>query len=124
MWDGGTAHQLGLVDGFGGMPDAIAKAAELAKLGKDERASATSNRPELPRPAVRIARGRRRRCAAGTRSAPGRRPQQQLADAMAEVRSILSGPSIQARCLECPGAPAPMPARDRSLLALVEEWLS
>ena len=36
VWDGGTAHQLGLVDGFGGMSEAIAKAAELAKLG-DER---------------------------------------------------------------------------------------
>ena len=36
MWDGGTARQIGLVDGFGGMQDAIAKAAELAKLG-DER---------------------------------------------------------------------------------------
>ena len=36
MWDGGTAHQIGLVDGFGGMSEAIAKAAELAKLG-DER---------------------------------------------------------------------------------------
>ncbi len=36
MWDGGTARQLGLVDGFGGMDEAIAKAAELAKLG-DER---------------------------------------------------------------------------------------
>ena len=36
VWDGGTARQLGLVDGFGGMEEAIAKAAELAKLG-DER---------------------------------------------------------------------------------------
>src|SRR6476646_10693965 len=36
VWDGGTAHQIGLVDGFGGMNEAIAKAAELAKLG-DER---------------------------------------------------------------------------------------
>src|SRR4029079_11862447 len=36
VWDGGTAHQLGLVDGFGGMSEAIAKAAQLAKLG-DER---------------------------------------------------------------------------------------
>ena len=32
VWDGGTARQLGLVDGFGGMDDAVAKAAELAKL--------------------------------------------------------------------------------------------
>ena len=37
VWDGGTARQLGLVDGFGGMDEAIAKAAELAKLGEDER---------------------------------------------------------------------------------------
>ncbi|HXC73790.1 MAG TPA: signal peptide peptidase SppA, partial [Sphingomicrobium sp.] len=36
VWDGGTAHQIGLVDGFGGISDAIAKAAQLAKLG-DER---------------------------------------------------------------------------------------
>ncbi|MEO7277293.1 MAG: signal peptide peptidase SppA, partial [Sphingomicrobium sp.] len=37
VWDGGTAHQLGLVDGFGGMPEAIGKAAELAKLGDERR---------------------------------------------------------------------------------------
>src|SRR4051812_28725590 len=36
VWDGGTARQIGLVDGFGGMSDAIGKAAQLAKLG-DER---------------------------------------------------------------------------------------
>ena len=35
MWDGGTAHQIGLVDGFGGMSDAIAKAAQLAGLGNE-----------------------------------------------------------------------------------------
>ena len=35
VWDGGTAHQLGLVDGFGGMSDAIAKAAQLAGLGNE-----------------------------------------------------------------------------------------
>src|SRR4029077_15155973 len=37
VWDGGTAHQIGLVDGFGGMQEAVAKAAEMAKLGNDER---------------------------------------------------------------------------------------
>ena len=39
VWDGGTAHQLGLVDGFGGMPEAIGKAAALAKLGDERRVS-------------------------------------------------------------------------------------
>ena len=37
VWDGGTAHQIGLVDGFGSMDDAVAKAAQLAGLGADER---------------------------------------------------------------------------------------
>src|SRR5205085_3074851 len=37
VWDGGTAHQIGLVDGFGGMQEAVAKAAELAHLGANER---------------------------------------------------------------------------------------
>src|SRR5437764_9689813 len=35
VWDGGTAHQLGLVDGFGGMSEAIARAAQLAGLGNE-----------------------------------------------------------------------------------------
>jgi protease-4 len=42
-----------------------------------------------------------------------------------EVRSILAGPSIQARCLECPPvAPARIEKRDLSLLGLVKEWRS
>jgi protease-4 len=42
-----------------------------------------------------------------------------------EVRSILSGPSIQARCLECPAvAPVALDSRDTSLLALIKAWLS
>jgi len=41
------------------------------------------------------------------------------------VRSILNGPTIQARCLECPSvAPVALRPRDRSLLELLEEWLS
>ena len=45
VWDGGTARQLGLVDGFGGVDDAIAKAAQLAKLG-DERGVTYLERPQ------------------------------------------------------------------------------
>jgi protease-4 len=128
VWDGGTAHQIGLVDGFGGMQDAIAKAADLAKLGKDERGVRYLEPPRSFRDQLldSFASDTDDSVPAGDAfSAWAARPQQQLADAMAEVRSILSGPSIQARCLECPAvAPAPMPARDRSLLALVEEWLT
>lgn len=36
VWDGGTARQLGLVDQFGGLDDALGWAAEQAKLGEGE----------------------------------------------------------------------------------------
>jgi protease-4 len=36
VWDGGSARQLGLVDQFGGLDDALAYAAARAKLGKGD----------------------------------------------------------------------------------------
>ena len=62
------------------------------------------------------------------RATPSRRwraqPQQQLAGAISEVRSILAGPSIQARCLECPQVtPARLDKRDLTLLEVLKEWL-
>ena len=54
-----------------------------------------------------------------------RGPQQRLAAMLAEVRAILTGPSIQARCLACPPvAPARLDQRDLSLLELLKEWLA
>jgi len=128
VWDGGTAHQLGLVDGFGGMAEAVAKAADLAKLGADDRGLRFLEPPHSFRDQLldSFASDADDSVPAGDAfSAWAGRPQQQLADALAEVSSILSGPSIQARCLECPAvAPSPTPARNRSLLAMVEQWLS
>jgi protease IV len=38
---------------------------------------------------------------------------------------VLGGPTIQARCLECPAvAPATLRPRDKSMLELLAEWLS
>jgi len=127
VWDGGTAHQIGLVDGFGGMQEAIAKAAQLANLGsergvrylepkrslKDEilESLALKDDDEVPNTdAFAVMAGN---------------PRLQIAEALSEVRSILSGPSIQARCLECPPvAPASAKASDLSLFDLIKEWLS
>ena len=128
VWDGGTAHQLGLVDGFGGIDDAVAKAAQLAGLGNERRvryleppvsfrqqlietlASDENDNGAVPEDAF----------AAITRA-----PQQQLAQVIGQVRSILGGASIQARCLECPAvAPARLDKSDLSLLALIKEWLA
>ncbi|MEJ6595223.1 signal peptide peptidase SppA [Parasphingorhabdus sp.] len=36
VWDGGTARQLGLIDGFGGMTDALAEAAKRAGLAEGD----------------------------------------------------------------------------------------
>jgi protease-4 len=128
VWDGGTARQLGLVDGFGGMPEAIGKAAELAKLG-DERGI----RYLEPTPSFRdrlIAsfvdeQNDDTDTSADAFAVIAGQPQQQLLAAIGEVRAILAGPSIQARCLECPPvAPATLKARDLSLFELIKEWLS
>ena len=126
VWDGGAARQLGLVDGFGGMEEAIAKAAELAKLG-DERDVRYLERPTTftervlamlageeetdVRPADALA---------GLAPAPERR----LQAALAELASILSGPSIQVRCLECPPVAAIKASGERGGIGqILAGWL-
>jgi protease-4 len=53
------------------------------------------------------------------------RPAQQLAAALDDLRLVLSGPSIQARCLECGSAMPPrnLKAQDASLITLLKDWL-
>ena len=128
VWDGGTARQLGLVDGFGGIDDAIAKAAQLAGLGNERGVRYLEPQESLrDRLIDAIAQN-----GDDDSSAPddafatlAREPEQQLASVLSEVRSIVSGPSIQARCLECPPvAPARVDQKDLGLLGLIKEWLS
>ncbi|MCL6739620.1 signal peptide peptidase SppA [Sphingomonas sp. RB56-2] len=127
VWDGGSARQLGLIDGFGGMNEAVAKAAELAKLGEDERGlTYLTEEPSFADMLFADLAGDE----TSDDSAPadalatlGPAPEGMLARAIAEVRSILSGPTIQARCLECPPVVASqrLSAEDRGWLA---RWLS
>ncbi len=131
VWDGGTARQLGLVDGFGGMEEAVAKAAELAKLDQGERSVRYLERPRSLTDSLLELLASEELDDDG--AAPtdgfallGGNPEGEFAAAIADLRSILSGPRIQARCLECgPVAGVPLGRRERAdwgLLALLAEW--
>jgi protease IV len=110
IWAGGTARQLGLVDQFGSLDDAIAEAARRADLDP-EKARTVWLEPQ-PTFLARLIGG-----AAQSRAAPAAAadpfaglapaPQELVARAAADARLILSGPTIQARCLECPPTGAP-----------------
>jgi protease-4 len=127
VWDGGTARQIGLVDGFGGMSDAIAKAAQLAKLGDERSVRYLEPQRTFQDQLIEALANRD-----GDTGAPAdafstlaRQPEQQLAAVIGEIRSILTGPSIQARCLECPPvAPARIEQKDLTLLGLIRSWVS
>lgn len=125
VWDGGTARQLGLVDGFGGMGEAIAKAGELAKI-----ANPTHEVRYLERPVS--FEDRLIEMLADDRS--GKEPEEDafaalapdsgFASALVDLRSVLTGPRIQVRCLECPAvAPARVTAKDLGFFAALRDWL-
>ena len=127
VWDGGTARQIGLIDGFGGMDDAVAKAAELAKLDEDNRGltyldPAPGFTDELMMAFAGEEEAGDAPADAYASLAPA--PEALLARAVAELRSILSGPTIQARCLECPPvAAAPqLSQQDRGWLGRLLSW--
>ena len=127
VWDGGAARQLGLVDGFGGMEEAIAKAAELAKLDKGQRGVRYLERPQSFTDSLLEMLANKElddgAAPADAFATLGGSPERELAAALADLRSILSGPRIQARCLECgPVAPAVLSRSDRGLLAQLAEW--
>jgi protease-4 len=126
VWDGGTAHQIGLVDGFGGMDEAIAKAAQLAKLGDERGVTYLERPPSFKEQLLEMLASQDRD--EGASPADGfaflGNGQLRLAEAMADLRSILAGPSIQVRCLECPSvAPARVEKRDVGFLAALSDWL-
>jgi protease-4 len=125
VWIGGTAHQLGLVDRFGGIDDAIAEAARRAKLDpakvhavylekepsswaklfesltddKDEdgdRADESAGPDMFARVAIE--------------------QRAMLAQALGDARRLAHGGSVQARCLECGGlGPATGSLEDQTL---------
>jgi len=127
VWDGGSARQLGLVDGFGGIDEAIAKAAELAKLG-NERSIRYLERPtSLTEEVLGMLAGEEETDSppADALATLAPAPEWRLRAALTELRSILSGPSIQVRCLECPPVAVGRISKDKvGLTEALWGWLS
>ena len=129
VWVGGVAHQLKLVDRFGGIDAAIAEAAKRAKLDpakvhavylekqpsgwmqffasfadSDKDDEDWADQPAGADLYARIALERRAL----------------LGQALGDARRLALGGSVQARCLECMGlGPAMTKAEDKSLLDLI-----
>jgi protease IV len=124
VWDGGTARQLGLVDQFGGLEDALAYAARAAKLGEGEwhpeylgveRNSFESLLVQLLRDDEDDDAG-----ATGLAALAGAR-QAALGTRLAhDATMLMRGSGLQAYCLECPVVgPASTTSRPLGLAALL-----
>ena len=117
VWDGGTARQIGLIDGYGGMEEAFAEAARLAKLDP------ASARPYYIEPKVdtitqliddwlekRTARASSALAGKDLLGRQGERQQQLLDRALHDAALLTRSASMQAACLSC-AAYAPSGAR-------------
>ena len=123
VWDGGTARQLGLVDRFGTLDDAVAEAARRAKLDpKKVHALWLEKEPGfLDRLAASWSKPRDDDAGAATRS-PASPPNAAISryGAVTDLQRLAKGPAIQARCLECDGLTgAPVPADSARLIDLL-----
>ena len=129
VWDGGTARQLKLVDRFGGIEDAIAEAAKLAKL--DPASAGPRYLEKEPDAWTRLIGGLTKKddeegsdadavIASGAPASSGDWLSQQAwlrrhlaVQMVADLRTLLGGGAIHADCLECrammPVRPVPAP---------------
>ena len=132
VWAGGTARQLGLVDAFGTMDEAIAEAASRAEVEADDVRILWIEQP--PDPFAEFIRNwTREDDDAEQANAPrdiwtmlAPDPRAIIATVTAEMQLLLDGPAMQLRCLECPVEVLPgrsSGAEDAGLRALVMEWL-
>ena len=128
VWAGGTARQLGLVDQFGGIDEAVAYAAKLAKVDGEFYPLYVETAPSAwaqliagllqpDAPAVAAPRG--------WFALASMAQQRTQARVVQDLRLLVATPSVQAACLECRGwvpvTARPMPAGETSQLL---RWLA
>ncbi|MDP3676992.1 MAG: signal peptide peptidase SppA [Novosphingobium sp.] len=121
IWDGGTARQLGLVDQFGGIEEALAYAAKAAKLGEgDWHPEYLGEEDDAFRSLLVQLLDSGDDDARDSRSGIGgivAAQQAALAARLAHDVALLSGHGgMQAYCVECPVRAAPAPRGERANL--------
>ncbi|MET0371241.1 MAG: signal peptide peptidase SppA [Sphingobium sp.] len=113
VWDGGTARQLGLVDRFGGLEDAIAEAAKRAKIDPpDAKPYWIEKEPDRFAEFVQSFAEREEGDGQAPQDLFGRQALAQrlwAAQAVAEARMLAAGGGMRVDCLECRGFGAPRP---------------
>lgn len=129
VWDGGSARQLGLVDAFGSLDEAVAEAARLAKVDPADVARVYLE-PKAGFWASFFGNeetGTDSQQPADAFSMLLRRQQSLLIAGLADAKAMVEGPAIQVRCLECP-PPArarAMPfTRSNSFIDRIVSWLN
>jgi protease-4 len=110
IWDGGTAHQLRLVDAFGGLDDAVREAARRARLDPGgAKAVWLEKEPDfVDRLLMSLAGdGGDEEASPDAFSRLAAKPRLRMLAAVGEAERLVAGAAIQARCLECSGRAAP-----------------
>lgn len=107
VWDGGTARQIGLVDRFGGLDDALAEAAVLARLDKGAWHAEYLGDDADPYASLlgRLTPDEDSAPASQTRDLAGLialREQALVRQALGQAQRLLGSHGAQVRCLECP----------------------
>ncbi len=131
VWDGGTARQLGLVDEFGGLDDALAYAAKQAKLA-DGNWHPLYLGEKAKRPGSLLEAMLRGGEDDEDASPPqgdlfamiAQRQQALLARVMIDAQRLVSSQGMQAYCLECPARPVGRKQETAKALALFGRWLA
>jgi len=117
VWDGGTAHQIGLVDQFGGLRDALDWTAKKAGLKDGQwHAKFLGNKPDPYASLVeRIVRGEAEDASASRPhdmlSLVTARQRDTAARIEADLERLLGTSGAQAYCLECPSPVRPQAKR-------------
>lgn len=133
VWDGGTARQLGLVDEFGGLQEALAWAANKAGAKDDEwhpvfLGDKVDNYDSLIRQLVTSSAAKAPTTQGGDIFALAARRNGDLAARLTrDAQRLLGTQGVQAYCLECPGAQhtrSKTTANDRNRQGALLDWLT